>query len=168
MKKLWFKRTNVIGKCVKKLAVGSAHVLALTEDGEVYGWGRNDNGELGKSKCPGVVEPTLIESLKGKSIAGLACGPNQVRLRCFSLINLALTSFAFQTFVWASSNTVSVGLRVAFVVDVCEETFRSLSQLLAIVSDGVCRAYDWPPPQDKECMTVACLNLLRLQVGNYV
>jgi len=55
-------------------------------------------------------------------------------------------------------------LRFAFVVDVCEETFRMLDQLLSLVCEGVSGNLDWPPPQDKECMAVACLNLLKLQV----
>jgi len=50
------------------------------------------------------------------------------------------------------------------VVDVCEETFRMLDQLLGLVCEGVSGNLDWPPPQDKECMAVACLNLLKLQV----
>jgi hypothetical protein len=51
------------------------------------------------------------------------------------------------------------------VVDVCEETFRMLDQLLSLVCEGVSGNLDWPPPQDKECMAVACLNLLKLQVN---
>lgn len=53
-----------------------------------------------------------------------------------------------------------------FVVDVCPMTFEQLDLLLKQVSDGMDGSSDWPPPQEKECMVVATLNLLRLQVGS--
>ena len=43
-------------------------------------------------------------------------------------------------------------------------TFEQLDLLLRQVSEGMDGTADWPPPQEKECMTVATLNLLRLQV----
>lgn len=45
-------------------------------------------------------------------------------------------------------------------------TFEQLDLLLRQVSEGMDGSSDWPPPQEKECMVVATLNLLRLQVGN--
>ncbi|XP_023713900.1 E3 ubiquitin-protein ligase HERC2 [Cryptotermes secundus] len=133
------------GKHVVSLAVGSVHVLALTEEGEVYGWGRNDYAQVGETTGSSVLEPTVITSLQGKVIVGTACGPTQ-------------------SFAWSSNSKWSVNLRVAFVVDVCEETFQMLDQLLGLVCEGVTGNLDWPPPQDKECMAVACLNLLKLQL----
>ena len=53
-----------------------------------------------------------------------------------------------------------------FVVDVCPMTFEQLDLLLRQVSEGMDGSSDWPPPQEKECMVVATLNLLRLQVGS--
>lgn len=60
------------------LAVGSGHVLALTDEGEVYGWGRNDYAQVGESTGGHILEPMLISSLQGKTIIGIACGPTQV------------------------------------------------------------------------------------------
>lgn len=68
----------MVGKCIKKVAVGSGHVLALTDDGEVYGWGRNDNGQVGETSETNVSEPTLLTLLQGKNIVDIDCGPNQV------------------------------------------------------------------------------------------
>lgn len=51
-----------------------------------------------------------------------------------------------------------------FVVDVCPMTFEQLDLLLRQVTEGMDGSSDWPPPQEKECMAVATLNLLRLQV----
>lgn len=71
----------------------------------------------------------------------------------------------FQSFAWSSCSEWSVGQRVPFVVDVCPMTFEQLDLLLRQVSEGMDGSSDWPPPQEKECMVVATLNLLRLQVG---
>jgi len=43
-------------------------------------------------------------------------------------------------------------------------TFEQLDLLLRQVTEGMDGSSDWPPPQEKECMAVATLNLLRLQV----
>ena len=55
--------------------------------------------------------------------------------------------------------------RVPFVVDVCRQTFEQLDCLLVEVCEGLDGHNDWPPPQEKECMAVAALNLLNLQVS---
>jgi len=34
-------------KVIKQISVGTSHVIALTEDGEIYTWGLNANGQLG-------------------------------------------------------------------------------------------------------------------------
>ena len=66
------------GKKIIDFAVGSVHCLAVTEDGEVYSWGWNEQGQLGDTSCMNKAEPTLISSLAGKEITGVACGPAQV------------------------------------------------------------------------------------------
>ena len=58
-----------------------------------------------------------------------------------------------------------MALRLPFCVDVCKKTFEHLDALLRRVSEDLTGAADWPPPpQEKECIAVATLNLLRLQV----
>lgn len=59
------------------IAVGTMHCLALTDDGKVYGWGKNDYQQVGESSITWSV-PTLINVFEGKKIAGIACGPTQV------------------------------------------------------------------------------------------
>ena len=68
------------GKKVKDISVGSMHCLAVTEDGEVYGWGRNDQGQLGDMTIQSRPEPTSLPGLDGKNIVGAACGPSQVMM----------------------------------------------------------------------------------------
>ena len=66
------------GKKIIDFAVGSVHSLAVTEDGEVYSWGWNEQGQLGDTSNVTRAEPSLISSLAGKEITGVACGPTQV------------------------------------------------------------------------------------------
>lgn len=46
------------------LFLGSLHVLALTEDGEVYAWGDNDEGQLGDGTAHPISRPRPIAALK--------------------------------------------------------------------------------------------------------
>ncbi|XP_059157195.1 E3 ubiquitin-protein ligase HERC2-like isoform X2 [Physella acuta] len=133
------------GKKVVSLAIGSMHCLAVTEDGEVYCWGKNDQGQLGDESHANVTEPTLIHGLEGRHIVGAACGPSQ-------------------SFLWSSSEKWTVGSRIPFIVDVSRGTFEQLDQLLHEVCEGMDGRSDWPPTQDKECIAVAGLNLLNLQL----
>ena len=67
------------GKKVVDISVGSVHCVAVTEDGEVYSWGRNDQGQLGDTFTTTRAEPTIIAALEGKGISGVSCGPAQVK-----------------------------------------------------------------------------------------
>ena len=58
-----------------------------------------------------------------------------------------------------------MGLKVPFSVHVTKATFEQLDDLLQRVCEGLDGPSDWPPPQEKECMAVSGLNLLRLQVS---
>lgn len=131
-------------KKVKDIAIGSLHCMAITEDGELYGWGRNEQGQLGNPSISNFTEPTLIAGMEGKNIIGVACGPTQ-------------------TFAWTSGGQWIVSSRVPFIVDVCKSTFEQLDELLGEVCVDMDGQSDWPPPQDKECLAVAGLNLLNLQ-----
>lgn len=65
---------GLAGKKIVDFAIGLCHCIALTDKSEVYGWGRNDSGQLG-DYCGS--SPTLIASFKGKNI-GACCGVSQV------------------------------------------------------------------------------------------
>ena len=71
----------------------------------------------------------------------------------------------FQSFVWSYCGQSTIGSRIPFVVDISKGTFDQLDELLAEVCEGMDGQCDWPPPQEKECMAVAGLNLLTLQVS---
>ncbi|XP_039287848.1 E3 ubiquitin-protein ligase HERC2 [Nilaparvata lugens] len=133
------------GKKVTELAVGLVHVLALTDSGEVFSWGKKEYQLCSEPvAAQSSDQPSIVTALRGKNIVGVACGPTQ-------------------SFAWSPSDSWKVGLRVLLVADVCEDTMCRLQQLLAQVCDGIVGS-DWPPPQEKECIIVATLNILRLQL----
>ena len=67
------------GRRVVAAAVGAMHCLAITEDGEVLGWGKNEQGQLGEMTSTNVAEPSLLPAMEGKFIVGASCGPSQVQ-----------------------------------------------------------------------------------------
>lgn len=128
------------------------HVLAFTQDREVYGWGRNEQGQLGELAGPYIYDPSCLTSLRGRSIAGMSCGPSQ-------------------SFVWSSNNCWSIEPLIQFVVDPSERTLQHLNSILDRVvwsdidgGDGSFSTPTPPPCRDMECLAVAALNLLKLQI----
>lgn len=62
---------------VKQIACGGEHAFAVTRNEQVYGWGRNDSGQLGLGFIrDSVKEPYLVPSLENKSIKSIECGPD--------------------------------------------------------------------------------------------
>ena len=68
---------------VVKIFCGGSHSLALTDDGQLYTWGRGEEGQLGlpriaagSLKHPAVWQPTKVQTLSGKQIFQVACGAN--------------------------------------------------------------------------------------------
>jgi alpha-tubulin suppressor-like RCC1 family protein len=59
---------------VKMLAAGEDHTVAMTEDGDVFSWGRGTNGQLGHGDVRNVWYPLLIKSLQGKGIVAIGAG----------------------------------------------------------------------------------------------
>jgi alpha-tubulin suppressor-like RCC1 family protein len=59
---------------VVALASGSAHILALTASGVVYGYGVNGHGQLGIDGPKLITEFTEITSLRGKKVTHISTG----------------------------------------------------------------------------------------------
>lgn len=53
--------SNLVGKFIEKIACGMAHVLVLTDTGELYSWGANSYGQLGLGTTLNVSQPQLIQ-----------------------------------------------------------------------------------------------------------
>lgn len=72
------------GREVRQMSVGGYHALALTEDGGVYGWGLNEDGQLGlgnthSSNNSGAASPVRLDffdslASRGERVVSLACG----------------------------------------------------------------------------------------------
>lgn len=62
------------GKVVKQIACGSGHTVVLVEDGEVYTWGRGDDGRLGHGDNGWKYVPRLVEKLQRYCITQITCG----------------------------------------------------------------------------------------------
>lgn len=70
-----------------------------------------------------------------------------------------------QIFAWGSSSVKPVLADcLPYVLEPTNATLEMLEQLLERVCAHLDPQSDWPPPQDVECIAVASLNLLRLQV----
>ena len=71
---------SLCDKRVIDVAIGPTHCLVITDDGDVYSWGKNSQGQLGDSSHASRTEPAIVTTLESKSIIGAVCGPAQVRL----------------------------------------------------------------------------------------
>merc|ERR1711924_590241 len=58
------------GGGVVMVACGTAHTAALTKDGDLYTWGKHDDGRLGYDVSFDQTTPRLVEALKGTRVAG--------------------------------------------------------------------------------------------------
>jgi alpha-tubulin suppressor-like RCC1 family protein len=52
------------GRNVVKVACGDTHTLAVTAEGELFSFGRNQNGQLGLGTTSDAILPQPVESLK--------------------------------------------------------------------------------------------------------
>jgi alpha-tubulin suppressor-like RCC1 family protein len=59
-------------KNIKQISTSDGHTLALTEDGQVYSFGRNESGQLGLGHTKNITIPTLISDLN--NIAQISAG----------------------------------------------------------------------------------------------
>jgi alpha-tubulin suppressor-like RCC1 family protein len=59
-----------LGKRVVDVAIGPRHVVVATEDNLLFGWGSNEHGQLGTAFSTLVKIPTLLCTLKGKTLSG--------------------------------------------------------------------------------------------------
>ncbi|KAA8547038.1 hypothetical protein F0562_003467 [Nyssa sinensis] len=62
------------GLQIKQIACGDSHCLAVTMEGEVQSWGRNQNGQLGLGTTEDSLVPQKIASFQGVSIKMVAAG----------------------------------------------------------------------------------------------
>ncbi|MFO1484532.1 MAG: LamG-like jellyroll fold domain-containing protein [Verrucomicrobiaceae bacterium] len=134
------------GKTVIAVAAGYQHSLALTADGKVYAWGRNESGQLGDGTNTDSNVPVAVNAsgvLAGKTIVAISAGTG---------FSVALSSDG-QLFSWGAGsslgrgNTTSSNIPVAVdmsgvlagkvVTDISAGWYHALAR----TSDG--RVYGW-------------------------
>lgn len=54
---------------VRQVAASQSHVIVVTTERAVFTWGSNNKGQLGHDDLQTRTKPTVVETLKGKSIA---------------------------------------------------------------------------------------------------
>ncbi|XP_074671835.1 RCC1 and BTB domain-containing protein 1 isoform X2 [Strix aluco] len=62
------------GKMVVGIACGQTSSMAVVNNGEVYGWGYNGNGQLGLGNNGNQLTPCRVAALHGVCILQIACG----------------------------------------------------------------------------------------------
>ncbi|KAH6791329.1 Regulator of chromosome condensation family protein [Perilla frutescens var. frutescens] len=62
------------GLRIKQIACGDSHCLAVTMEGEVQSWGRNQNGQLGLGTTEDSLVPRKIKAFEGISVKMVAAG----------------------------------------------------------------------------------------------
>ncbi|XP_042494546.1 ultraviolet-B receptor UVR8-like isoform X7 [Macadamia integrifolia] len=62
------------GVMIKQIACGDSHCLAVTIEGEVQSWGRNQNGQLGLGHSEDSLFPQKVEAFQGQNMVLVACG----------------------------------------------------------------------------------------------
>ena len=68
-------RDGLQGRQVMQVAAGIAHTMCITEDGAVFGWGRNVHGQLGLGDTENRVAPTLLRvELDNEPIVQITAG----------------------------------------------------------------------------------------------
>ncbi|CAH0559020.1 unnamed protein product [Brassicogethes aeneus] len=130
-------------KTIVSLSVGMTHVLALTDNGEIYGWGSNEKKQICDSSDTYVRQPKPLEALKGQKAVAVCCGRNQ-------------------SFAWSDVNSYTPKVSAPFVIDLTENTFKYIDQILEKVITAN------PSTQDKECLAISALNLLHLQLHSII
>lgn len=67
------------GEKIVKLSVGSHHTLALAESGNLYGWGKNTDGEVDGSG-ENIPLPKLLPNASKQGVMYIACGLHEVSI----------------------------------------------------------------------------------------
>lgn len=59
---------------IKQIVCGDSHCLAITRDGQVKSWGRNQNGQLGLGNTDDALVPRTIYAFQGIAVKMVAAG----------------------------------------------------------------------------------------------
>jgi len=65
---------ELAGLKIRLIEAGDDHTLATTEDGRLFAWGANANGQLGLGRVGDQAVPLPVRELQDASITSMACG----------------------------------------------------------------------------------------------
>ncbi|XP_067645705.1 probable E3 ubiquitin-protein ligase HERC4 [Eurosta solidaginis] len=65
---------SLLGIPIAFIACGGNHSFIITKSGAVYGWGRNNSGQLGLNDCTHRNFPTQLRTLRSLCVRYIACG----------------------------------------------------------------------------------------------
>lgn len=68
------------GKTVVSVACGDTHTLVATDTGELWSFGRNQNGQLGLGSIQDSLSPQLVAALQVRAAACLPACRHRLRL----------------------------------------------------------------------------------------
>uniref|UniRef100_A0A061R4H9 Regulator of chromosome condensation n=1 Tax=Tetraselmis sp. GSL018 TaxID=582737 RepID=A0A061R4H9_9CHLO len=95
------------GVAYTQLAPGASHVLAVNRNGDLFGWGRNDRGQLGLAYTTlSEMRPQLIASISSADVEAVATGGFAYEYQAHSL---AVTSSG-KVFTWGWNAFGQLGL----------------------------------------------------------
>ena len=63
-----------VGGGIRLVACGTAHTAALTHQGELYTWGKHDDGRLGYETKQDQTTPRVVSVLRGRHVRQVVCG----------------------------------------------------------------------------------------------
>ncbi|GMH11387.1 hypothetical protein Nepgr_013228 [Nepenthes gracilis] len=129
---------------VKMVAAGAEHSTAITEDGEIYGWGWGRYGNLGLGDREDRLVPQRVSSVKGEKMILVACGWRHT-------ISVS-TSGGLYTFGWSKYGQLGHGNFEDHLTPHKLEALRDhfISQIsggwrhsMAVTSDGKLYGWGW-------------------------
>ncbi|XP_054264498.1 uncharacterized protein LOC128987591 [Macrosteles quadrilineatus] len=70
----WPNKLTLPSVKVKDIACGRAHIILLSDNGQVFSVGEGSRGQLGHGELEAEEEPRLVEGLAGLTVVAVACG----------------------------------------------------------------------------------------------
>ncbi|KAL6498089.1 Ultraviolet-B receptor uvr8 [Orobanche gracilis] len=165
------------GISVKMVAAGAEHTAAVTEDGELYGWGWGRYGNLGLGDRDDRLVPGKVSTYEGEKMVLVACGWRHT-------ISVS-SSGSLYTYGWSKYGQLGHGDFEDHLIPHKLEALREsrISQIsggwrhtMAVTSDGILYGWGWNKfgqvgvgdnidhcspvqvkfPHDQEVVTISC------------
>jgi RCC1 and BTB domain-containing protein len=88
------------GESIVDISCGCCHSLVLTQTGHVYGFGRNDYGQIGCTNYPHQLTPIKINGFNNEKVISVSCGYEH---------SLALTEYG-EVYGWGRNDLGQLGI----------------------------------------------------------